>query len=110
MARTEHHHHDGSLLSEMSRMSAGVAAVGLSSSPGSGVTVAASSSTIEEAPATSRVTHRSPEECIQQATKESCTEICREREEPASKEIDLRVILTLAKLVTSCSCSIGRSC
>ena len=79
MARTERRHYDGSLLSAMSCVSAGITVVGLSNSSSSYVTIAVSSSTIEEVPAAVRATHRSPEECIKPETKESCTEISRKR-------------------------------
>ena len=82
----------------MSRVSARVAARGLSSSSSSDVAVAAaSSSTAEEArkrrhgaidgkasctaPTATRATHRSPKDCskllVQKATKEACTEMSR---------------------------------
>ena len=73
MEREVRRHHDGSFLSAMSHDSAGVAAVG--SSLGSGIAIAASSSTSEEAPAAARLTHRSLEECVQQATEETSTEV-----------------------------------
>ena len=74
-------HHDGSFMwmpmghprnAAMIGIGAGFAAVG--SSPGSGIAIAASSSTSEEAPAAARLTHRSREECVQQTTEETSTE------------------------------------
>ena len=79
MAWTECCHHDGSFLwmlvghhrnTAMSRVGAGVVAVGLTSSSGS---------MIEEAPAALGATHRIPKECIKQATKKTCMEISGER-------------------------------
>ena len=72
MARAVRRHHDGSFLSAMSCSNDGVAAVG--NSLGSGVAIAASSSTSEEAPAAARLTHQSLEECVQQETEETSTE------------------------------------
>ena len=88
MAWTECCHHDGSFLwmhvghhrnTAMSHISDGVVAVGLTSSSGNGIAVAASSSMIEEVLAASGVMHQSPKDCIKQARKKTCTEISWER-------------------------------
>ena len=81
---------------------------GLSNSSSSCVTIAASSSTIEEVPAAVRATHRSPEECIKQATMHR--DFLGERNQPQRELIyEPFLPLQIGDLLFSCSCSIGRA-
>ena len=75
-----------SVPSPISMMGVKLPPLGMVARPAAGVrqllhciAIAASSSTSEEAPAAARLTHRSLEECVQQATEETSTEVSWQR-------------------------------